>query len=82
MVRHTADAEDRLPKTWVTVRSGPVASSMSDIDPTHAQSSPSRPARPEYDVVLTVRNPQRPGMIGRMLSLVGDHGAGKSSVFE
>ncbi|GAB5533973.1 MAG: NAD(P)-dependent oxidoreductase [Rubricoccaceae bacterium] len=44
-------------------------------DPTHAQSSPPRAARPEYDVVLTVRNPQRPGMIGRMLSLVGDHGA-------
>ena len=34
-----------------------------------------RPALPEYDVVLTVRNPQRPGMIGRLLGLVGDHGA-------
>ena len=49
---------------------------MSENDPTHAQSPPSsRSARPEYDVVLTVRNPQRAGMIGRMLSLVGDHGA-------
>ncbi|MGB3543239.1 MAG: hypothetical protein WBA11_09970, partial [Rubrivirga sp.] len=36
---------------------------------------PSRPALPEYDVVLTVRNPQRPGMIGRLLGLVGDLGA-------
>jgi malate dehydrogenase (oxaloacetate-decarboxylating) len=36
---------------------------------------PLRPARPEYDVVLTVRNPQRPGMIGRFLTVVGDLGA-------
>ncbi|HEX8387098.1 MAG TPA: NAD-dependent malic enzyme [Rubricoccaceae bacterium] len=36
---------------------------------------PLRPARPEYDVVLTVRNPQRPGMIGRFLTAVGDRGA-------
>ncbi|WP_420455872.1 NAD-dependent malic enzyme [Rubrivirga sp.] len=34
-----------------------------------------RPSLPEYDVVLTVRNPQRPGMIGRLLGLVGDLGA-------
>lgn len=33
-----------------------------------------RPALPEYDVVLTVRNPQRPGMIGRLLALIGEHG--------
>ena len=37
--------------------------------------APLRPARPEYDVVLTVRNPQRPGMIGRFLTVVGDLGA-------
>ena len=36
---------------------------------------PTRPALPDYDVVLTVRNPQRPGMIGRLLGLVGDLGA-------
>ncbi|MAQ94773.1 MAG: NAD-dependent malic enzyme 1 [Rhodothermaceae bacterium] len=36
---------------------------------------PLRSALPEYDVVLTVRNPQRPGMIGRLLGLVGDLGA-------
>ena len=36
---------------------------------------PGRPALPDYDVVLTVRNPQRPGMIGRLLGLVGDLGA-------
>jgi malate dehydrogenase (oxaloacetate-decarboxylating) len=35
---------------------------------------PGRPALPDYDVVLTVRNPQRPGMIGRLLELVGDLG--------
>ena len=35
---------------------------------------PLRSALPEYDVVLTVRNPQRPGMIGRLLGLVGDLG--------
>lgn len=34
-----------------------------------------RPALPDYDVVLSVRNPQRPGMIGRLLAVVGDHGA-------
>ncbi len=34
-----------------------------------------RPSFPEYDVVLTVRNPQRAGMIGRLLGLVGDLGA-------
>lgn len=34
-----------------------------------------RPALPDYDVVLSIRNPQRPGMIGRLLSVVGDHGA-------
>ena len=51
---------------------------MSETDPTDAQASPppgARPALPEYDVVLTVRNPQRPGMIGRLLGLIGDHGA-------
>ena len=37
--------------------------------------TPARPPRPEYDVVLTVRNPQRPGMIGRFLTIVGDLGA-------
>ncbi len=36
---------------------------------------PGRPALPDYDVVLTVRNPQLPGMIGRLLGLVGDLGA-------
>ena len=35
----------------------------------------SRPALPELDVVLTVRNPQRPGMIGRFLTVVGEHEA-------
>ncbi len=43
---------------------------MSEPDP-----HPTRPFLPEYDVVLTVRNPQRPGMIGRLLGLVGDLGA-------
>jgi len=37
--------------------------------------SPPRSSHPDYDVVLTVRNPQRPGMIGRLLGLVGDLGA-------
>lgn len=37
--------------------------------------APPRPARPEFDVVLTVRNPQRPGMLGRFLTVVGDLGA-------
>ncbi len=36
---------------------------------------PGRPALPDYDVVLTIRNPQRPGMIGRLLGVVGEHGA-------
>ncbi len=36
---------------------------------------PTRPTLPEYDVVLSVRNPQRPGMIGMLLGLVGDLGA-------
>jgi malate dehydrogenase (oxaloacetate-decarboxylating) len=34
-----------------------------------------RPALPDYDVVLTIRNPQRPGMIGRLLTVVGEHDA-------
>ncbi|HYE96387.1 MAG TPA: hypothetical protein VD962_09270, partial [Rubricoccaceae bacterium] len=33
-----------------------------------------RPYPPDYDVVLVVRNPQRPGMIGRLLTVVGDEG--------
>ena len=37
--------------------------------------TPARPAIPDFDVVLTVRNPQRPGMIGRFLTVVGDRGA-------
>lgn len=37
--------------------------------------TPARPETPEFDVVLTVRNPQRPGMIGRFLTVVGDRGA-------
>ena len=36
---------------------------------------PARPEIPDFDVVLTVRNPQRPGMIGRFLTVVGDRGA-------
>ena len=35
----------------------------------------SRASLPDYDVVLTVRNPQKPGMIGAMLSVIGAHGA-------
>ncbi|HIL58968.1 MAG TPA: hypothetical protein EYG39_13805, partial [Rhodothermales bacterium] len=35
----------------------------------------SRVGIPDYDVVLTVRNPQKPGMIGSMLAVVGAHGA-------
>ncbi len=37
--------------------------------------APARPPIPDLDVVLTVRNPQRPGMIGRFLTVVGDLGA-------
>ena len=37
--------------------------------------TPLRPPRPEYDVVLSVRNPHRPGMLGRLLTVVGDRGA-------
>ena len=37
--------------------------------------APGRPGLPEYDVVLTVRNPQRAGMIGRLLGIVGELGA-------
>ena len=37
--------------------------------------TPARPPRPEYDVVLAVRNPHRPGMLGRLLTVVGDRGA-------
>ncbi len=36
---------------------------------------PTRPATPDLDVRLTVRNPQKPGMIGRFLTAVGDRGA-------
>ena len=36
---------------------------------------PNRPATPDLDVRLTVRNPQKPGMIGRFLTVVGDRGA-------
>ena len=36
---------------------------------------PDRPPIPELDVVMTVRNPQRPGMIGRFLTVVGERGA-------
>ncbi|MEM6327106.1 MAG: hypothetical protein AAF791_08310, partial [Bacteroidota bacterium] len=35
----------------------------------------SRLGIPDYDVVLTVRNPQKPGMIGAMLMVIGRHGA-------
>ena len=34
-----------------------------------------RPSTPDLDVRLTVRNPQKPGMIGRFLTVVGDRGA-------
>ncbi|MFN3597190.1 MAG: NAD-dependent malic enzyme [Rubricoccaceae bacterium] len=34
-----------------------------------------RPALPDYDVVLSIRNPQRPGMIGTLLTVVGQRGA-------
>ncbi len=30
---------------------------------------------PDFDVVLTVRNAQRPGMIGALLGVIGEHGA-------
>ena len=43
---------------------------MSDSAP-----APNRPALPDYDVVLSIRNPQQPGMIGRLLGVVGDLGA-------
>ncbi|MBQ89734.1 MAG: NAD-dependent malic enzyme 1 [Acidimicrobiaceae bacterium] len=36
---------------------------------------PARPALPEYDVVLSVRNAHRPGMLGRLFALVGEMGA-------
>ena len=36
---------------------------------------PARSPIPELDVVMTVRNPQRPGMIGRFLTVVGERGA-------
>ncbi len=36
---------------------------------------PTRPSTPDLDVRLTVRNPQKPGMIGRFLTAVGDRGA-------
>ncbi len=36
---------------------------------------PTRPATPDLDVRLTVRNPQKPGMIGRFLTAIGDRGA-------
>ncbi|HEX9951132.1 MAG TPA: NAD-dependent malic enzyme [Rubricoccaceae bacterium] len=37
--------------------------------------APARPSIPDLDVVLTVRSPQRPGMIGRFLTVLGDRGA-------
>ena len=45
-----------------------------DIDRPAADAA-ARPALPDYDVVLTVRNPQRAGMIGRLLAVVGEAGA-------
>lgn len=47
---------------------------------TTANPREARPTLPDYDVVLTVRNPQRPGIIGRLLTVIGEHDASVGTI--